>query len=57
MIKSAVVSQDKLSVRLIIDGLVEGHVHEVHLLGVKSAKGDALLHDAAYYTLNRIPVK
>ncbi|HEY6168362.1 MAG TPA: hypothetical protein VI454_10005, partial [Verrucomicrobiae bacterium] len=54
-IKTAKVSEDKRSVRLVIDGLVEGHVHELHLPGVKSAKGEPLLHDAAYYTLNQIP--
>ncbi|MSR65753.1 MAG: hypothetical protein EXS24_00050 [Pedosphaera sp.] len=54
-IKEVRVSPDKKSVRLIIDGLVEGHVHEMHLPGVRSATGEALLHDAAYYTLNKIP--
>ncbi len=54
-ITAAKVSADKKSVRLVIDGLVEGHIHELHLPGVKSAKGAALLHDAAYYTLNKIP--
>jgi hypothetical protein len=32
-------------------------VHEFHLPGIRSAKGEALLHDAAYYTLNFIPAK
>ena len=54
-VKSAIVAADKLSVRLVIDGLVEGHVHELHLPGVRSDKGDALVHPAAYYTLNKIP--
>ena len=56
-IKEVKVSPDKTSVRLIIDGLVEGHVHELQLPGVRSAAGERLLHPAAYYTLNRIPAK
>ena len=35
--------------------MAEGHVHELHAAGVRSASGDALLHDAAYYTLFYIP--
>jgi len=56
-IKKVVVSEDGLSARLIVDGLQEGHVHELHLRGVRSAKGHPLLHEAAYYTLNYIPTK
>jgi hypothetical protein len=56
-IKKVAVSEDGLSARLIVDGLQEGHVHELHLPSVRSAKGQPLLHDAAYYTLNYIPVK
>ncbi len=56
-VKSVQVSQDGRSARLIIDALAEGHVHEMHLPGVTSAKGAPLLHPAAYYTLNLIPAK
>ncbi len=49
------VAADRKSARLIIDGLVEGHIHELHAPGVRSATGKFLLHDAAYYTLNKIP--
>ena len=52
---SAKVATDGRSVRLKVEGLVEGHVHELHAAGVKSAKGAPLLHDAAYYTLNQLP--
>jgi hypothetical protein len=48
-------SPDGKSVRLFIDGLQRGHVHELHLKGVRSAKRSPLLHTAAYYTLNYIP--
>ena len=50
-------SADRKSARIIVDGLVEGHVHELHLPGVRSLVGKPLLHDAAYYTLNKIPEK
>jgi glucose/arabinose dehydrogenase len=49
------VSADGKSVRLRIDKLQEGHVHELHLDGVRSAGGQPLLHPAAYYTLNYLP--
>lgn len=49
------VASDGRSARLMIQGLQEGHVHEVHLPGVRSAKGQPLLHPSAYYTLNYIP--
>lgn len=52
---AATVSLDKKSVRLKIDGLVRGHVHHLDSKGVKSAKGSALWHADAYYTLNEIP--
>ena len=54
-ITSATVSDDGLSVRLVVDHLVLGQVHELHLPGLRDRAGDPLLHDAAYYTLNRIP--
>ena len=54
-ITKAVVGADGKSVRLFIDGLQRGHVHELHLKGVRSAKRSPLLHTAAYYTLNYIP--
>ena len=56
-IKEVKVAADGKSARLVIDGLVEGHVHELHLPGVRSASSEPLLHDAAYYTLNKIPEK
>ena len=51
-IERAAVGSDGKSVRLVIDGLQEGHVHELHLNGVRSAKQLPLLHQEAYYTLN-----
>ena len=54
-IESATVSEDGLRVKLKIDGLQLGHVHELHLPGVRSTEGLPLLHAEAYYTLNEIP--
>jgi glucose/arabinose dehydrogenase len=48
-------SGDRQTVRLRIDGLMEGHVHEFHLDGLRSAEGLPLLHPEAYYTLNVVP--
>jgi hypothetical protein len=55
IIKSATVSGDRLSVRLNVEGLQEGHVHELQLPGVRSMQGTELLHATAFYTLNYIP--
>ncbi len=54
-LRSVDVAKDGLSARLVVEGLREGYVHELHLPGVRSTKGAPLLHDAAYYTLNAIP--
>jgi len=49
------VSPGGTSVRLFIDQLQEGHVHELHLDGIRSPAGETLVHPVAYYTLNYIP--
>ncbi len=54
-ITSAVPGADGRSVRLIISPLTKGHIHELHLDGVRSADAQPLLHPVAYYTLNEIP--
>lgn len=54
-VTAAVVSNDGLTVRLIVDKLVLGHIHELHLPGLRDHNGQPLLHDVAYYTLNQIP--
>lgn len=56
-IVAAKVAADGQSVRLMIDGLQIGHVHEFHFDGIQSAAGQPLLHKEAYYTLNYIPEK
>lgn len=54
-IKNIAVAADGMSVQATLDGLEEGHVHEFHLPGVKSAEGEKLWHPVAYYTLYYIP--
>ncbi|MFT5470892.1 MAG: hypothetical protein ACI8UO_006024 [Verrucomicrobiales bacterium] len=53
----ASVSEDGKTVRLKVDSLTKGHVHELHLDGVKNEAGQQLLHPVGYYTLNEIPAK
>ncbi|NLT69537.1 MAG: hypothetical protein GXX91_02435 [Verrucomicrobiaceae bacterium] len=48
-------SDDGLAVRLIVEGLRSGYVHELRTSGLKSASGRALDFPNAYYTLNHIP--
>ena len=55
VIQSAVVAEDGRTVTLQVDGLQEGHVHELHADDLRSAAGVPLLHAEAYYTLNYIP--
>lgn len=54
-ITSADVAKDGLSVRLTVDKLTPGHIHELQMAGVRAADGRELLHDTGYYTLNEIP--
>jgi hypothetical protein len=49
------VGPDRMSVRLYVAGLQEGHIHELSVPGLRSAGGLPLLHKEAYYTLNYIP--
>ena len=54
-IQALTVSPDSRTVSLAVTGFRKGRVYEVHLEGVKSAAGDAVLHPDAYYTLNELP--
>lgn len=56
-ITAATVAADGKSVRLTISPLTKGHIHELHLEGVRSAEKLPLLHKVGYYTLNEIPAK
>jgi uncharacterized cupredoxin-like copper-binding protein/glucose/arabinose dehydrogenase len=55
-VRKVIVAADRLSVRLGSACLREGYIHEVKAAGVRSAAdGASLLHETAYYTLNRFP--
>ncbi|TWU58179.1 PQQ-dependent sugar dehydrogenase [Rubripirellula reticaptiva] len=56
-ISSATVSDDGMSVRLVVDGLQRGHVHELHADGIRGTDELPLLHSEAYYTVNRLQTK
>ena len=52
---SAKISSDGLSLRLKVDKLMKGQIHELHVPGLRDRNGQPMLHDTAYYTLNQIP--
>ena len=54
-VQSVTVSADRMKASLKVDGFRPGRVYELHLDGIKSADGDAVLHPEAYYTLNQLP--
>ena len=55
-VRAAVVSKDGRSVRIAVDSLRQGYIHEIRMSGVRAAEGSApLLHDVGYYTVNQIP--
>ena len=54
-ITAAEVAPDGKSVRLKVEGMVKGHVHQLTASGLRNAKGEGLLHLTGYYTLNQIP--
>lgn len=54
-VTKAVVSEDGMRVRLHVDALRAGYVHELHLEGIQSQSQRPLLHGEAYYTLVNIP--
>ncbi|WP_419836271.1 cupredoxin domain-containing protein [Xanthocytophaga agilis] len=54
-IKGIAVADDGLSVRIVVDGLREGYIHELKAEGVRSQNKAPLLHSVGYYTLNNLP--
>lgn len=55
-VRATVVAKDGRSVRIAVDSLRQGYIHEIRMSGVRAAEGGApLLHDVGYYTVNRIP--
>ena len=55
VIQGLTVSDDGLRVRMVLDKLTIGNIHEVRLTGVRSAEGKPLVHDLADYTLWSVP--
>ena len=51
----AEVSNDGLSVNLVVEGIQESHIHDFNLSAMRSEKQQPLLHTKAYYTVNEIP--
>ena len=54
-VTKAIPSEDGLSVYVHLDTIIEDHIHEFDLAGLRSKEGQALLHTKAYYTVNEIP--
>jgi glucose/arabinose dehydrogenase/azurin len=54
-LKAIEVSPDHMRVRLVVDSLREGYIHEIRAEGVVSEDNNTLLHNYGYYTLNQIP--
>ncbi|NBB28425.1 auracyanin family protein [Cellulophaga sp. BC115SP] len=54
-LKGIIVSADRKKVRLVIDNLRKGYIHEVRPSGILNEEGQPLLHEVGYYTLNNIP--
>ncbi len=48
-------SEDGRKVKLVLDSLLEGYIHEIKLSGIESVESKALLHNFAFYTMNAIP--
>jgi hypothetical protein len=54
-VMSVKVSDDRRKVRLTLNQMTRGHIHELHVAGLKSAADLPLLHDSAWYTLHHLP--
>lgn len=54
-VRLAKVSDDGMSIRLVVDSLREGYIHQINAGGLKSASGLPLLHTDGFYTLFHIP--
>jgi hypothetical protein len=51
----AVPSRDGRSVHLTLNQVMEDHIHDFDLAGLRSQAGRRLVHTKAYYTVNEIP--
>ena len=48
-------STDGRKVKLVLDSLIPGYIHEIRVANLESIDQKSLLHDFGYYTLNNIP--
>ena len=55
-IKAVKISNSGKNVRIVLDELRKGFIYEIKCSGIKSAKGNPLLHDFGFYSLNNIPI-
>lgn len=55
VVKAAEISPDGLRIRLVLDSLKPGYIHEIKAEGIRSKDNFLLMHGVAYYTLNQIP--
>jgi len=53
-IANVTVADNGLSVKLEVEGLRKGYIHEIKT-SVTAKNGNSLLHDTGYYTLNEVP--
>jgi azurin len=53
-VKYIQLSSDGLKVRIVLDSLREGYIHEIKAEGINAVGGQPLLHSFGYYTLNSI---
>ena len=54
-LRGVIVSEDRMKVRLVLDNIRQGYIHQVMASGIMNDEGQPLLHDVSYYTLNEIP--
>jgi azurin/glucose/arabinose dehydrogenase len=54
-LKNIFLSADKMKIRLVMD-IRQYYIHEIKLNNVLSEKGESLLHNNGFYTLNEIPI-
>ncbi len=54
-LKGIIVSEDGKKVRLVLDNIRLGYIHEVKINNITAQDGTTLLHNFGYYTMNNIP--
>ncbi|WP_276167495.1 sulfocyanin-like copper-binding protein [Zobellia alginiliquefaciens] len=55
VVTEADISDDALSVKLKVNGMRLGFIHQLKIPELKATSGEKLLHDVGYYTLNEVP--